>query len=58
MTDKTAGLDFSQLLGFDGLTRDGQAIDFRDDQVAARLGAKVGTPEPAVETADKTADKA
>jgi hypothetical protein len=48
-------LDLSRLLGFDAIASDTtDDVDFRDDVVAARLGAKVGV-EPGSSSAE-TAD--
>ena len=39
-------LDFAQLLGFGNLAdRINESVDFQDETVAARLGAKVGDPK-------------
>ncbi len=42
MTDR---IDFTKLLGFRTVSeQSAQGIDFKDETVAARLGAKVGEP--------------
>lgn len=51
MNTKKAALDLSRLLGFDSLPdSETETVDFRDDAIASRLGAKIGetmTPAPA-----------
>jgi hypothetical protein len=41
-------IEFSKLLGFDAIGEEvSGGIDFQDETIAARLGAKVGKPEMA-----------
>jgi Rad3-related DNA helicase len=52
-------IDYAKLLGFAAVTdRLSEGVDFQDETISARLGAKVGGPEvsePAklIETAEK-----
>ena len=45
----TGQIEFAKLLGFDVVSDQlSESVDFRDETIGARLGAKVGdeTPEP------------
>jgi hypothetical protein len=43
---KPDNIDFAKLLGFEMLTLEpSEELDFQDETLAARLGAKVGEPE-------------
>lgn len=53
MDTKKAALDLSRLLGFDAVEGAG-SVDFRDDAVASRLGAKVGETSQQSAPAKKT----
>jgi hypothetical protein len=40
-------IDFTKLLGFDAVSDDlSQGVDFQDETIGAKLGAKVGGVEP------------
>jgi hypothetical protein len=44
--EKPATIDFAKLLGFDTVTRDAsEVLDFQDETLGAKLGAKVGVIE-------------
>jgi hypothetical protein len=45
-------IDFSKLLGFDAVSDQiSGSVDFQDEPIGAKLGAKVGTPELIIEMA-------
>ncbi len=44
--NKPDRIDFSKLLGFDAVSdRIAGSVDFQDETISARLGAKVGTEQ-------------
>ena len=44
---KPDSIDFTKLLGFEMVTRElEKELDFQNETVGAKLGAKVGFPEP------------
>ena len=59
---KSKKIDYSKLLGFDSVSdRTSGEIDFQDETMSARLGAKVGTvgevePVPIIAVAQLKAD--
>lgn len=42
----STGLNYSKLLGFGSVTQAEAGLDFRDESIDARLGAKVGVEGP------------
>ena len=44
---RKATIDFTKLLGFDAVSEEIKgAVDFQDETVAAKLGAKIGVDPP------------
>jgi len=46
-------IDFSKLLGFSSVSLISEEMDFRDETIAAKLGAKVGIEKETREIADR-----
>ena len=48
MKNRTNKIDFAKLLGFDAVSDQiSGVVDFQDETIGAKLGAKVGDPGPA-----------
>jgi hypothetical protein len=56
---RTDRIDYAKLLGFDGVSDQiSGSVDFRDETIGAKLGAKVGDGETGPSRAEVVAEQA